>query len=115
MAKILFVEDFPTSVTDHQLYNVFAAVGQVLSATIMRSHTGESLRFGFVEMASEEEAIKAMQTLHRTLFEASHRQFRAPQTVLKGRCNADIRRHFQSRRGHLNIFCLDWLTELAGE
>lgn len=68
LAKTLLVEGFPRSVMDHQLYSVFAAVGKVLLATIVRSHTGGSLRVGFGEMASEEEAIKVKETVHRTLF-----------------------------------------------
>ena len=69
MGKKLFVDGFPTSCTDQQLYDLFVPFGQVLSARVIRGHRGESLRFGFVEMASEEEAVRAQQALHRTFLE----------------------------------------------
>jgi RNA recognition motif-containing protein len=69
MGKILFVEGFPESYTDQQLYDFFAPFGPVVSARVVRGRTGESLRFGFVEMASEEEAVQAQQALHRTWIE----------------------------------------------
>lgn len=65
---MLFVEGFPTSVTDQELYSLFASVGQVLSAKVVKGLAGESLRFGFVEMASKVEAVQAKQALHRTDF-----------------------------------------------
>lgn len=68
MGNMLFVEGFPASVTDQELYSLFASVGQVLSARVVRGHAGESLRFGFVEMASKVEAVQAKQALHRTDF-----------------------------------------------
>jgi len=69
MGKILFVEGFPASCMDQQRYAFFAPFGQVVSARVVRGHRGESLRFGFVEMASEEDAVLAQQALHRTLLE----------------------------------------------
>lgn len=69
MGKRLFIEGFPESCTDQQLHEFFAPFGQVLSVRVVRGHTGESLRFGFVEMASEAEAARARQALHRTLLE----------------------------------------------
>lgn len=69
MGKKLFVEGFPESFTDQQLYDLFVPFGQVLSVRVISGHTGESLRFGFVEMVSEEEAVLAQQALHRTLLE----------------------------------------------
>lgn len=69
MGKILFVEGFPESCMDQQLYDFFAPFGQVVSARVVRGHSRESLRFGFVEMASEEEAVRAQQALHRTWLE----------------------------------------------
>jgi polyadenylate-binding protein len=69
MGKILFVKGFPESCMDQQRYDFFAPFGPVISARIVRGRTGESLRFGFVEMASEEEAVRAQQALHRTWLE----------------------------------------------
>lgn len=47
----------------------FAPFGPVISTRIVSGRTGESLRFGFIEMASEEEAVRAQQALHRTWLE----------------------------------------------
>ncbi|MBA5868929.1 MAG: RNA-binding protein [Nitrospira sp. CR2.1] len=69
MGKKLFVEGFPESDTDQQLYDLFAPFGRVVSARVVRGHRGESLRFGFVEMASDEEAVRAQAALHGTLRE----------------------------------------------
>ena len=69
MGKKLFVDGFPASCTDQQLYDLSVPFGQVLSARVISGHRGESLRFGFVEMASEEEAVRAQQALHRTFLE----------------------------------------------
>ena len=69
MGKKLFVDGSPASCTDQQPYDLFVPFGQVLSARVIRGHRGESLRFGFVEMASEEEAVRAQQALHRTFLE----------------------------------------------
>ena len=68
MAEMLFVVGFPASVTDEELYSLFASVGQVLSARVVKGLAGESLRFGFVEMASKADAVQAKQALHRTAF-----------------------------------------------
>lgn len=69
MAKKLFVEGFPVSFMDQQLYDLVHPFGQVVSAKVVRGYTGESLRFGFVEMASEVDAARAQQALHRTWLE----------------------------------------------
>ncbi len=69
MGKILFVDGFPESCTDQRLYDFFAPFGQVISARVVRGHRRESLRFGFVEMASEEDAVRAKEALHRTWLE----------------------------------------------
>jgi RNA recognition motif-containing protein len=69
MGKMLLVEDFPESCMDQQLGEFFAPFGQVVAARVVRRHTGESLRFGFVEMGSEGEAVRAQQALHRTWLE----------------------------------------------
>jgi RNA recognition motif-containing protein len=69
MGKILFVEGFPASCMDQELYDLFGQYGQVVSARVVRGHRRESLRFGFVEMVSEEDAVRAKEALHRTWLE----------------------------------------------
>ena len=65
MAKNLFVGSLPWSVNDEQLAQIFAEAGSVDSARVITERdTGRSKGFGFVEMATEEEAKKAIDTLN---------------------------------------------------
>ena len=61
MGKKLYVGNLPFGITDQDLNQIFAEVGQVTSAkVIMDRETGRSKGFGFVEMSSDEEAAKAI-------------------------------------------------------
>jgi RNA recognition motif-containing protein len=89
MAKKLYVGGLSYNTTEATLKDTFAAVGTVESATIiMDKMTNRSKGFGFVEMASDEEAAKAIETLNgkeldgRTLTvnEARPMEPRAPRT-----------------------------------
>lgn len=61
MAKKLYVGGLPYSTTDDQLRDAFAEAGTVESAVIIIDKmSGRSKGFGFVEMASDEEAQKAI-------------------------------------------------------
>ncbi|MFA6553458.1 MAG: RNA-binding protein [Patescibacteria group bacterium] len=65
MAKKLYVGNLSYNVTDDQLREHFAQAGNVSSAqVIMDRMSGRSKGFGFVEMASDEEALKAIETLN---------------------------------------------------
>ena len=65
MATKLFVGNLPYNTTDEDLKQMFAAAGTVVSATIIvDKFSGRSKGFGFVEMSTEEEAQKAIQTLN---------------------------------------------------
>jgi len=65
MSTKLFVGGIPFESTDDQLREPFANIGEVLSARIITDKfTGRSRGFGFVEMASDEDAQKAIQTLN---------------------------------------------------
>lgn len=65
MAKNLFVGSLPFSVTEDTLGQLFAQHGQVQSANIIKDkYTGQSRGFGFVEMSTDEEAQKAIQSLN---------------------------------------------------
>lgn len=64
MATKLFVGSLSYQATDDDLRDAFASVGQVVSAkVIMDRDTGRSKGFGFVEMATEEEAAKAVKEM----------------------------------------------------
>lgn len=67
MANKLFVGSLPFSTTSDQLREVFAKAGKVVEANVvMDKMTGRSRGFGFVEMETEEEAKKAVDTLNGT-------------------------------------------------
>src|SRR3990172_9542640 len=67
MAKKLYVGNLSYNVTEEELKEVFAPIGEVLSAKIITdAATGRSKGFGFVEMASDEDADKATSTLNGT-------------------------------------------------
>ncbi len=62
MAKKLYVGSLSYSTTDDTLKDAFSKAGTVESATvIMDKMSGRSKGFGFVEMATDEEAQKAME------------------------------------------------------
>jgi len=61
MNKKLYVGNLSYELSDDELKDHFSQVGNVTSANVIRYHdTGRSKGFGFVEMASEEEAKKAI-------------------------------------------------------
>lgn len=58
----LYVGSLPYSTTDDQLSQHFSAAGNVTSAhVIIDKMSGRSKGFGFVEMATKEEAMKAIE------------------------------------------------------
>ena len=62
MSKKLFVGGLPFAVTSDKLEELFSEVGKVDSAIVVTDRaTGNSRGFGFVEMASDEEAKKAIE------------------------------------------------------
>lgn len=89
MAKKLYVGGLSYNTTEVALKETFSAAGTVESATIiMDKMTNRSKGFGFVEMSTDEEAKKAIETLNgteldgRTLTvnEAKPMEPRAPRT-----------------------------------
>ena len=67
MAKRLFIGGLPFSSTEDELKTLFAQAGTVISATIIiDKFSGRSKGFGFVEMSTDEEATKAIETLNNT-------------------------------------------------
>lgn len=62
MATKLYIGNLSYSTTDASMKDAFSKAGSVVSATvIMDKMTGRSRGFGFVEMASEEEAQSAIE------------------------------------------------------
>ena len=70
MAKKLFVGNLPYTTTSEDLGQMFAQAGTVESATVITDRmSGRSKGFGFVEMSSDEEVAKAIETLNGTEIE----------------------------------------------
>ena len=67
MAKKLFIGNLNYRTTDETLFDAFSAIGNVESAAVITDReTGRSRGFGFVEMATEEDAQAAIQQLDNT-------------------------------------------------
>ena len=65
MAKKLYIGSLPYETTDDQLKEMFGKAGNVESAKIITDKfSGRSKGFGFVEMSSDEEAQKAIETFN---------------------------------------------------
>jgi cold-inducible RNA-binding protein len=70
MGAKLYVGNLPYSVTEERLQQHFGQHGSVISARIITDKfTGRSKGFGFVEMSSDQEAERAVNTLNGTDFE----------------------------------------------
>ena len=65
MNRRLFVGSLPYDTTKEQLEEIFSAVGRVVgSKIIMDKFTGQSKGFGFVEMATDDDARNAIEKLN---------------------------------------------------
>ena len=70
MAKKLYVGGIPYSTTEDGLKAAFAQAGEVLSsAIIIDKMTGRSKGFGFIEMANDADAEKAIEMWNGKDFE----------------------------------------------
>lgn len=65
--KKLYVGNLPYQMTEEALTDLFSRIGEVVSAKIITdAATGRSKGFGFVEMASDEDADRAIADLNGT-------------------------------------------------
>lgn len=66
MGRRLYVGNLPFKATDEELLALFSRAGTVASARVMRDMaTGRARGFAFVEMATDEEAQKAIAEFHQ--------------------------------------------------
>jgi cold-inducible RNA-binding protein len=66
MGRRLYVGNLPYKATDEELTQLFSSVGNVASARVMRDMaTGRARGFGFVEMATDDAAQKAIEKFHQ--------------------------------------------------
>jgi RNA recognition motif-containing protein len=67
MGRKLYVGNLPYTTVEQDLQELFERVGPVESVTVMRDMaTGRARGFGFVEMATDEGAQKAITELHES-------------------------------------------------
>src|SRR4029453_1051181 len=67
MGRKLYVGNLPYTTAEQDLLDLFERAGQVESVTVMRDMaTGRARGFGFVEMATDEGAQKAINKLHES-------------------------------------------------
>lgn len=70
MAKNIYVGNLPYNMDDGGLGEIFNPYGEVTSARVIKDKfTSRSRGFGFVEMATDEEALKAITELNGKSFE----------------------------------------------
>ena len=68
----IFVAKLSSSTTSEDLQELFEEHGEVVSAqVIIDKYTGNSKRFGFVEMKNETDAVKAIKELDECEFDNS--------------------------------------------
>ncbi|MDI6800910.1 MAG: hypothetical protein QMD01_02470 [Thermodesulfovibrionales bacterium] len=69
MERKLYVGNISFKATEEDVKGLFSKVGDVASVKIITdAYTGQSKGFGFVEMANEEDAKKAIESLNGTAF-----------------------------------------------
>jgi len=103
MAVKLFVGGLSFSTSNERLRELFAGVGTVESASVVTDRdTGRSRGFGFVEMATPEEAEQAISRLNGTTFDGRTIQVekaKAPGTGGERRPGGGSRGGFGGRGG----------------
>lgn len=94
MAKKIYVGNISFRATEESLKELFSQYGAVESVRLITdAHTGQPKGFGFVEMASDEEADKAISALSGTTF------MERTLTVDEARPPRKEGRGFEGRRG----------------
>jgi RNA recognition motif-containing protein len=64
MSKRLFVGNLAPNVSDQELSALFATYGTVRKAEVVRGRGGKGRGFGYVELASDESAMRALGELN---------------------------------------------------
>ena len=64
MENKLFVASLSFKIKDNELTEIFSSVGNVVSAKVIVDRDGRSKGYGFVEMATRDEADAAITKLH---------------------------------------------------
>lgn len=102
MTNKLFVGGISYNTNDAQLADYFSTVGTVISAKIITDkYSGQAKGFGFVEMATEEEAKRAMDKLNNTMLD--NRTIVVKEALpQENRDNRNNNRGYNNNRGNFN-------------
>ncbi|MBP5695370.1 MAG: RNA-binding protein [Treponema sp.] len=101
MSKKLYVGNLNYATTEDTLKNVFASYGEIVSAVVIKDRdTQQSKGFGFVELADDSAADKAIAELNGREIDgrrvrvnvAEERQNRGPRNFNRGGFRGDFRR-----------------------
>ena len=66
MGRRLYIGNLPYKATDEELRELFSQAGAVANVQVMRdTATGRARGFGFIEMATDEGAQKAVEQFHQ--------------------------------------------------
>jgi len=68
VGKRLHIGNLEYSTTDKELEELFSSEGSVSYAKVIKTLDGKSKGFGFVEMGTEEEAVKAIEKFNQGSF-----------------------------------------------
>jgi len=69
MGKRLYVGGIPFQANEEEIRELFSTIGEVESVKIITDpQTGRSRGFGFVEMLSEDDAMRAISNLNGSIF-----------------------------------------------
>ena len=86
MGRKLYVGNLPYTTQEQDLQELFERVGPVESVTVMRDMaTGRARGFGFVEMATDDGAQKAISELHES--QLGGRTHFSQRALLQRRCD----------------------------
>lgn len=97
MGKKIYVGNISFKATEDAIKELFTKAGEVESVKIITdAHTGQPKGFCFIEMASEEDAKKAIETLNGTTF------MERTLSVAEARPQRRETRGFGGRRGGYN-------------
>lgn len=67
--RVVYVGSLPDSTSDHELRDLFGIYGTVARASVVRyKHSGKSAGYGFVELMSGEQALRAIASLNGASF-----------------------------------------------
>ncbi len=102
MSKRLFIGNLAGHITDQELADVFAPYGAIRKAEVVRGRGGKGRGFGYVTLASDENAVRAITELngsqvHGRSVTLAEAQSAEPRNLLT---EPDHRGDFSRGRGH---------------